>query len=245
MIRFAGLLPLVGTRFSLRPAGAPREAITHHEVVAPRVAGPSGRTVRSGLRVLKGGGYGLRGRSLEIEARGGCDEFGCRRGACGLGASGLEALAAEHRAALSRLEGHRSLDVALGALSSRFGAGERRSGDDTVWSGACAEDCAFGLAGLAALGVVLELFVEEEDLLTGSEDKLTVAIHAIKKPVNELCLHRILRRAGKIEHPVWPVFRRASVQATYGARWKTTAPRGGWVPVRSVKGETESRRVIG
>jgi len=35
--RFASLLPMVGTGFCLRPAGAPREAITHHEVVAARV----------------------------------------------------------------------------------------------------------------------------------------------------------------------------------------------------------------
>ena len=43
-------------------------------------------------------------------------------------------------------------------------------------------ECAFsrgaapGLARLTALGVVLELFVEEEKLFTGGEDELTAAI---------------------------------------------------------------------
>jgi len=43
-VRFAEVLPLVGTNFILRPSGAPREAITHHEVVVAREGRPSGRT---------------------------------------------------------------------------------------------------------------------------------------------------------------------------------------------------------
>jgi len=39
------VLAAIATNISLRPTGAPREAIASHEVTAPRAAGPSGRTV--------------------------------------------------------------------------------------------------------------------------------------------------------------------------------------------------------
>jgi hypothetical protein len=190
-----------------------------------------------GLGVLEGGGDGFRGRGLEIEAGGGCDQLGCRRGACGLGAPGLEALATEDGPALRGLEGDRGLDVALGALSAGFCAGEGCCGNDAIGARACTEDRALCLAGLAALGVVLELFIQEEDLLTGSEDKLTVAIYAGKKPVNELCLHRILRRAEKIEQPVWADVPARFKCSTYigGPVEDYGAPRG--VAAGTVRGE--------
>ncbi len=40
-------LPLVGTSVRLRPVGAPRNAITRHEVTASRAVSPSGRTAFS------------------------------------------------------------------------------------------------------------------------------------------------------------------------------------------------------
>jgi len=40
----ANVLLLVGISSCLRPTGAPSEAITSHEVTAPREVGPSGRT---------------------------------------------------------------------------------------------------------------------------------------------------------------------------------------------------------
>ena len=44
---------------------------------------------------------------------------------------------------------------------------------------------AFGLARLAALGLVLELLVVEEKLFAGGEEKLRAAIDALEQPVLE------------------------------------------------------------
>lgn len=44
---------------------------------------------------------------------------------------------------------------------------------------------AFSFAGLAALGLVLELFVVEEKLFAGGEEKLRAAIDALEQPVLE------------------------------------------------------------
>jgi hypothetical protein len=146
--------------------------------------------------VLQGGADGFR-RGLELEAGGGGDDLGGCGWANGLGAAELEALATEHGTALRGLEGDRGLDVALRALGTSLGADETCGRGDATGAGSSAEDGALGLAGLAAFWVVFELPIKEEDLLAGSKDKLPVAIHAGKKSVDELCLHRILRRAGK------------------------------------------------
>jgi hypothetical protein len=51
------------------------------------------------------------------------------------------------------------------------------SGRDRGSAGPRAEGSTLAFAGLAALGIVLELFIEKEDLLSGREHKLAVAIH--------------------------------------------------------------------
>ena len=42
------------------------------------------------------------------------------------------------------------------------------------------------------LGVILELFVVKEDLLTGSEDKVSPTIHALQDPIGKF--HMLLPR---------------------------------------------------
>jgi hypothetical protein len=94
---------------------------------------------------------------------------------------GLEALAAEDGPALGRLEGHGRLNAALGALGASLGTGE--SCCRWTASGRKADTGALGLARLAALGVVLELFIEEEELLSGGEDELAATVCARQKSV--------------------------------------------------------------
>src|ERR1035441_7985937 len=96
-----------------------------------------------------------------------------------LGAGGFaaqEALAAVNRASLGWFEGNRGLTAALRALRGGFGfgkTGSRRTG-------------ALGLAGLATLGLVLEVLVVEEVLFSRCENEIRVAIHAFEHAVLKL-----------------------------------------------------------
>ncbi len=78
----------------------------------------------------------------------------------------LETGAAQYRPALGRLEGDSSLFTAL------------RTGRPGFRADACPAGAPLGLALLAALGVISELLVFEENLLAGGEDELRPAIDA-------------------------------------------------------------------
>jgi hypothetical protein len=97
----------------------------------------------------------------------------------GGGAGGFaaqEAFAAVNRASLGRFEGNRGFTAALRALRGGFGfgkTGSRRTG-------------ALGLAGLATLGLILEVLVVEEVLFSRCENKIRVAIHAFEHAVLKL-----------------------------------------------------------
>src|SRR5205085_10958123 len=93
------------------------------------------------------------------------------------------ALAAEHRTALRGSERHRRFFSARRAHGRRF---------DALASDATARRPrrTLGLAALAALGLVLEIFVGEEQLLAGSPDEGGPAVHADQALVLEL--HRYL-----------------------------------------------------
>ena len=80
----------------------------------------------------------------------------------------LEAGSAQHRPALRGLEGNRGLRAALRAGGARLRADLLVAAD------------ALRLALLAALGVVLELFVVEENLLARRKDKLGAAVNALQ-----------------------------------------------------------------
>jgi len=85
----------------------------------------------------------------------------------------LKADAAQNRPALRRLEGHRCCLAALRAVDPGLRPHPRAAAD------------ALRLALLAMLGVVLELFVVEEELLAGSEYKLGAAIAALQDSVGK------------------------------------------------------------
>jgi hypothetical protein len=72
----------------------------------------------------------------------------------------LETSTAKHRSALGRLEGNRGLGTAL-----RTGCARLRTNLLIPANALC-------LALLAALGIVLELLVVEEDLLARCKDKI-------------------------------------------------------------------------
>jgi hypothetical protein len=79
----------------------------------------------------------------------------------------LEADAAEHRSTLSGLKRNGGFFAAVRAFGSGFGA-YPRSSPDTL-----------GLARLAALGIVLKLFIVEEELFTGGEDEFRAAVNTL------------------------------------------------------------------
>ena len=116
---------------------------------------------------------------------GGSDQFRTDRGSicgdqlCGCScdsrsALALEALAAEDGASLCGLEGYGGLDAALGAVGAGLGTGEASRSRTRARTHACTG--AFGLARFAALGVVLELLIEEKELFAGGEDEFSTAI---------------------------------------------------------------------
>jgi hypothetical protein len=89
----------------------------------------------------------------------------------------LEALTTKHGSPLCRFEGDGRLDAAFRALSASLGSRESCHSGTRTWTQHC-RACAFELAGFASLGIVLELFVEEEKLFASGEDELTTAICA-------------------------------------------------------------------
>ncbi len=86
-----------------------------------------------------------------------------------------EALAAKDRTALSRLEGHRGFPAALRAGGHRLGFG-------------IAARCSLplGLAGLAALRLVLEILVVEEVLFSRCEYEICSAVYTFEDAVLKL-----------------------------------------------------------
>jgi len=86
----------------------------------------------------------------------------------------LEALAAKHRASLRRLEWNSGFCAAL------------RAGGPGFRPGAAAAGGALGLAVLTSLGIVLELLVVKEKLLTGGENKVAAAIRALQNLIDEV-----------------------------------------------------------
>jgi hypothetical protein len=85
----------------------------------------------------------------------------------------LETRAAQHRPALSRLEGNCRFFAALRAVGPRFRTSPR------------APVGALGLALLAALGVILELFIVKEKLFARGKDKLIAAVCALQDSVGK------------------------------------------------------------
>src|SRR5207302_2849861 len=83
----------------------------------------------------------------------------------------LEALAAEHRATLGRLKRNGGRDAALGTLRPRLHTRDA-CGGGVAGVGARSHGASARLAGLAALGVVFELLVQEEQLFPGGEYEL-------------------------------------------------------------------------
>src|ERR1051326_360845 len=80
-----------------------------------------------------------------------------------------EALATIDRAALCRFERHRGFAAALRTRGHGFGFGKAPA----------AATLAFLFAGLAALGLVLEILVVEEVLFSCCEDKIGSTVHAL------------------------------------------------------------------
>src|SRR5262245_26747583 len=97
---------------------------------------------------------------------------------CGLDAAspgelaGLEAFLAEHRAPLSRLEGHRCFLAAVRAGGNGFDPLTRSARPAGRPSGA------FRFARFAALGLVLEVLVGEELLFARRPHELRATVHA-------------------------------------------------------------------
>ncbi len=85
----------------------------------------------------------------------------------------LETAAAKHRSALGGLEGNRSFGSALGAGSAGFRTHLLAAADP------------LRLALFAALGVVFELFIVEEDLLARSKNELGAAVNARQYSIGE------------------------------------------------------------
>src|SRR6185312_2129746 len=96
----------------------------------------------------------------------------------------LEAGATEHRPTLCGLERNSGLDAAGRTLGSGFGARKWKS-DGPVSSSCPAQAGAFGLTELAALGVVFELLVVEEELLACGKDELVATVRALQNAVRE------------------------------------------------------------
>jgi len=85
----------------------------------------------------------------------------------------LETAAAKYRSALGGLEWNRSFGSTLGAGSARFRTHLLVSANPLC------------LALLAALGVVYELFIVEEDLLARSKNELGAAVNARQCSIGE------------------------------------------------------------
>ena len=101
--------------------------------------------------------------------------FSGRRGG-GDGPFQLEALTAEHGPALRGFERHGGFDAALRTVRSGLGAGQVYASG--TGPGTLRASRAFGFAGFTALGIVLEGFVEEENLFAGGEKELSPTLSA-------------------------------------------------------------------
>lgn len=134
------------------------------------------------------------------------------------GALLLKAAPAQNGTALSRLEGDGGFRAALRANGACLRAHRAGAG------------CPFGLALFAALGVVLELLVEEEELLTRSEHEIVPAVHAFENLVDEL--HPL--PSPLAEAPTEPrvIFRCASLWGGPLLRMGLPAATRGKIPVR-------------
>ena len=97
------------------------------------------------------------------------------RSACRVRFPAQEAFPAVHRPPLCRLERNRRLTPALGATGHRFG-----------FSVSAARSLPLGLAWLAALRFVLEVFVVEEVLFSRCEYKFCSAIYALEGAILKL-----------------------------------------------------------
>ena len=95
-------------------------------------------------------------------------------GACSFAAQ--EAFPAVDRTSLGRLERHRCLPPALGALGSGFRFGEAGTGGTLP----------LRFTRFAALGFILEVFVVEEVLFSRCENEIRAAIHAFENAVLKL-----------------------------------------------------------
>jgi hypothetical protein len=100
---------------------------------------------------------------------------GCRGRKSG-GLPAKEALPAINRAALSGFEGNGCLPAALRAGGHGFGLGETTPSIALTLS----------LAGLAALGFVLEVLAVEEVLFSRCKYKFRSAVHTFEDPVLKL-----------------------------------------------------------
>lgn len=89
----------------------------------------------------------------------------------------LEALTTEHGSSLRRFEGDSRLDAAFRALGACLGSRESCCSGTRTWT-QHRRACPFELARFTSLGIVLELFIEEEKLFAGGEDELTTAVCA-------------------------------------------------------------------
>src|ERR1035437_6709859 len=144
-------------------------------------------------------------------------------GGSALGFSAQEALAAVNRASLGRFEGNRGLAAALRAL--RGGFGFRKTGSRRT--------LALGLAGLAPLGLILEILVVEEVLFSRCEYKIRAAIHAFENAVL------------KLRHGLFPVDTLSNLLASGGAIWpRLKLYPGFWFAIR-LPGVTSSGFVCG
>jgi hypothetical protein len=85
----------------------------------------------------------------------------------------LETDTAQYRPALGGLEGNGCLLAAL------------RTGGPCLWTNPLTTTNALRLALLTALGIVLELFVVEKDLLARGKDKLRPAVDALQYSIGE------------------------------------------------------------
>jgi hypothetical protein len=91
----------------------------------------------------------------------------------------LEALAAKNRPALRWLKGDGGLLAASGAVGPSFHPGTSSRAGCSHGNGT------FGLAGLATLGLVLELFIVEKKLFPGRKDEVGATVNALENFVLE------------------------------------------------------------
>jgi hypothetical protein len=102
----------------------------------------------------------------------------CRQSGGRYGPALLEAFTAEYRAALRRPEWNGGFLAALRAGSPGLDFCVMKVLSRRGWSAEHGD--ALGLAGLAAFGFVLELFVVEEKLLAGGENKVCTAVDTLQ-----------------------------------------------------------------